>query len=90
MKKCIICHINSVRKTRGRNPKRCYYCNKEYGVKWEHQIFNNITSEQTQLENELKNNREEGIKIPSDFHSYFCTVLKQETERNCDCYGLNK
>ena len=46
--------------------------------------------EQVQLNEELRLKDKEnriGIVVDKDFHELFCKVLKQETERECDCEG---
>jgi len=43
--------------------------------------------EQIALNEKLKASREGAIKIDHEFHELFCKVLKEETNRECDCEG---
>ena len=43
--------------------------------------------EQIKLNEELKEKTVPGIQVTKDFHELFCRVLKQETNRECDCEG---
>lgn len=47
----------------------------------------NYSPEQIAKNEELKLAREPSIVIDKDFHELFCTVLKEETNRTCDCEG---
>jgi hypothetical protein len=71
-------HMDKLKRQRER-----YHKIRKHG---EYDYFN-YTPEQIELNNKLKERDKPSIIPDKDFHELFCKVLKEETDRECDCEG---
>lgn len=53
------------------------------------EVYDTVPFPQEMVErnNQLKERTKPGIVVDAEFHKYFCKVMKDESGRDCKCYG---